>query len=120
MNDNANLHAHISTASSDCDGPQYNEWVQTMNDDERAEDAVASKRGYNNFSDLQFKERILCNHVSLHSEFGVTVKGDADGFFMNEPTEEGYRSAEVRWCTDEDCDTDERSHRDVFAEQMGY
>lgn len=112
------LHAHVSTASADCDGPMYREWVESLNDDEVAMHEKA--QGVNDFHDLTFKERVLGNHVSFHSEFGVTVKVDAEGFTMSEQTDEGYRSAEVRWCEDEDCDPRAYSQRDVYAEMMGY
>lgn len=110
-----NLHAHVSTASSDCDGPMYHEYVSTLNDAERAMHEKA--QGVNDFHDLEFKARILSNHVSFHSNTRVEV--DERGFTTHEQTDEGYRSAEVRWCED-DCNTDARSQRDVFAEQMGY
>lgn len=107
------LHAHVSTSSVDCDGPMYREYVETFNDAERAE----SGKAYNDFSDLHFKERILGNVVSFHGHGSVTFR--PEGFTFSEPTDEGYRSAEVRWCED-DCDTDAAWQRDVFAEQMGY
>lgn len=113
-----NLHAHVSTASRDCDGPLYDEWVTSLNDDEIAEHDQA--QGVNDFHDLHFKERVLGNHVSFHTEFGVTVKVTAEGFSMHEQTDEGYRSAEVYWCEDEDCDPNAYSHRDIYAEMMGY
>lgn len=112
------LHAHVFTASSDCDGPMYREYVTGLNDVELAEHE--RQNGINDFHDLHFKERVLGNHVSFHSEFGVTVKADSEGFTMHEQTDEGYRSAEVRWCEDEDCDPNAASQRDVYAEQMGY
>ena len=112
-----NLHAHVDTASADCDGPMYRSWVEKLNDEEVAEHVAA--QGVNDFHDLHFKARVLSNHVSFHSEAGVFVTVTADGFVMNEDTEEGYRSASVRWCEDE-CDETKTSYRDVFAEQMGY
>ena len=111
------LHAHISTAQSDCDGPTYDSWVVTFNEDERNEHIAATERGYNDFSEYSFKERILGNAVSFHGNGQVNIHPDGFNYFEN--TDEGYRSAEVRWCED-DCDTNERTHRDVFAEQMGY
>lgn len=112
------LHAHVSTASRDCDGPLYRDYVSALNDDERAEHERA--QGVNDFHDLNFKSRILSNHVSFHTEFGVSVKVTAEGFWTREQTDEGYRSAEVRWCEDPDCDPHEASQRDVYAEAMGY
>jgi hypothetical protein len=104
------LHAHVSTASRDCDGGHGNDYVSEMNDDERK----------SSFPDLDFKARILSNHTSFHSEFGVTLKVDADGFTMSEPTDEGHRSAEIRWCEDSDCDPNSASQYDQYAEMMGY
>jgi hypothetical protein len=105
-----NLHAHTSTYSVDCDGPFYRDYVESMREDEREDQ----------FADLVFKERVLGNHVSFHSEGGVKVEVDRHGFFMREATDEGHRSAEVRWCEDESCDPNAAWQRDVFAEQMGY
>lgn len=112
------LHAHVSIASSDCDGPLYRDYITEMNDDEIAEHESAN--GVNDFHDLHFKERVLGNHVSFHSEHGAVVKVTTDGFTLNEQTDEGYRSAEVRWCEDGDCDLSAYSQRDIYAEMMGY
>lgn len=113
-----NLHAHVTISSRDCDGPMYDEYITALNDAEIAEHESAN--GVNDFHDLNFKARVLSNHVSFHSEYGVTVKADADGFTSYEPTDEGHRTAEVRWCEDATCDSDYVSHRDVYAEMMGY
>lgn len=113
-----NLHAHVSTAASDCDGPLYRDYITELNDDERAMHEQAN--GVNDFHDLTFKERVLGNHVSFHPENEVWVKVTEDGFTTSERTDEGYQSAEVRWCEDESCDPNAASQRDVFAEQMGY
>lgn len=112
-----NLHAHVDTYAVDCDGPLYRSWVEKLNDEEIAEHVAA--QGVNDFHDLHFKARVLSNHVSFHSEGWVTVKVTAQGFTMEEPTDEGCRAAEARWCEDE-CELDERSQRDVYAEMMGY
>lgn len=112
------LHAHVSTAAADCDGPMYRDYVTELNDDEVAEHERAN--GVNDFHDLHFKERVLGNHVSFHTEFGCKVEVTAEGFTAHEQTDEGYRSAEVRWCEDESCDPRAYSQRDVFAEMMGY
>lgn len=113
-----NLHAHVSTASADCDGPMYRDFVSALNDDERKMHDDAN--GVRDFHDLAFKSRVLAAHVSFHSEVGVEVRMTLDGFSMVEQTDEGYRSAEVRWCEDEDCDPHAESQRDVYAEMMGY
>lgn len=105
-----NLHAHVSTSARDCDGETGHEYVSTMNSEEKASD----------FPDLDFKARVLSCHVSFDSEFGVTVQVDEGGFVMREQTDEGYRSAEVRWCEDDDCDENQSSQYDQFAEAAGY
>jgi hypothetical protein len=114
------LHAHVSTASADCDGPMYDEYVITLNDEEIAE----TEQQYNDFHEIHFRERVMCSivHVtggngtlSVHSEPG----GWADRIEWHQQTEEGYRSAEAVFCED-DCDTGVTSHRDVYAEMMGY
>lgn len=115
---NINLHAHVSTSSRDCDGPMYREYVETLTDADRL--AIVAANGINDFTDLEFKARILSFHVSFHSEFGVTVRMDADGFQVSEPTDEGHRSSEVTWCENEGCDPNARWQRDVYAEAMGY
>lgn len=122
-----NLHAHVSTASRDCDGPMYRDYVTEMNSDEIAMQVRAYfegvVRGYdspvNDFSEYAFKERVLGNHVSFSPLVKVEVTVREEGFHMSEETDEGYRSADVRWCED-DCDSDAYSQRDVFAEMMGY
>lgn len=112
-----NLHAHVSIASADCDGPIYRDYVEVFNDAEVAEREAA--QGINDFSDLHFMNRVLTNVCGPYAVHQMTVKMDGDGFEFSEQTEEGYRSGEVRWCHDE-CDTDARGYRDVYAEQMGY
>lgn len=115
-----NLHAHVSTAASDCDGPMYDTYVTTLNDDERAEHEAAEARGYNDFHEYTFKGRVIASHTSYHPLDCVTLTITPEGFRMQEVTDEGYRSADVRWCEDESCDPNARSHRDVFAEAAGY
>lgn len=113
-----NLHAHVSTASVDCDGPLYRDYVTELNDDERAEHE--RQNGVNDFHDLHFKERVLGNHVSFHPLGKVEVEVTEGGFSMRERTDEGYRAADVTWCEDEECDPHAASQRDVYAEAMGY
>lgn len=105
------LHAHLSTAAVDCDGPIYRDWVTTLNESERADE---------DWGGLDFRSRLLGLYISMRSEFGVKVTVTSDGFEWHEPTDEGYASGEVRWCEDEDCDPHAASQRDVYAEQMGY
>jgi len=125
---NNNLHAHVSTASADCDGPMYDSWVESFNEDERTEQVRAYfngiVRGYdepvNDFSDIHFMNRVLTSRCGPYAVGQMRVTMDEDGFEYHEQTEEGYRSGEVRWCRSEACDPDARTHRDVFAEAMGY
>lgn len=112
---NNNLHAHVSTSSADCDGPQYNSFVEVFNDEEVAE----SMKEVNDFSEITFMNRVLTNRCSPYAVHQMRVTMDDEGFEWHEDTEEGYRAGEVKWCRD-DCDTDERHHRDVFAESMNY
>jgi len=115
---NTNLHAHVSTASADCDGPQYRSYVETFNDDERAETERA--QGVNDFSDIHFMERVMMNVANPYAARQMRITVDEEGIDVHEDTDEGYRSAEVRWCRDERCDTEESSYRDVYAEMMNY
>jgi hypothetical protein len=112
-----NLHAHVNTASADCDGPHYSDYVVSLTDEEVAEHENAG--GINDFHDLHFKSRVLDHIVSTHAEGGV-LKVDPSGLDWHEPQDEGYRAACVTWCEDEGCDPNARGQRDVYAEQMGY
>lgn len=109
------IHAHIDNASSDCDGPIYRSRIEVFNEDEIAE----SGKTYNDFSEIHFRERVLTSEVSVYSCENGTLQVSSGGFHWSEQTEEGYRSSDVRWCED-DCDLEEKSYRDVFAEQAGY
>jgi hypothetical protein len=114
------LHAHISTASADCDGPMYRDYVMSLNEAELAE----SQQDENDFSDIAFRERVMCHLVHMTGGRATLVVdsepgGWAERMACHQDTEEGYRSGEAVFCTD-DCDEDEHSQRDVFAEQMGY
>lgn len=111
------LHAHVSTAAADCDGPMYRDYVEVFNDAETAEHEAA--QGVNDFSDIHFMQRVMMNVASPYAVHQMTVKVDDSGIEVSEATEEGYRNASVVWCRD-DCDTEARGQRDVFAEQMGY
>lgn len=113
-----NLHAHVSTASADCDGPMYRDWVEAPNDEEIAEHEAA--QGVNDFSDIHFMNRVFTGQCGPYAVRQMRITLDDSGFEYREDTEEGYRSGEVRWCHDEDCDPNAYSQRDVFAEQMGY
>ena len=114
----SNRHAHVSEHSTDCDGPKSSHYVTVMNDDERAE----SGKTYNDFSEINFRERVLGNAVSL-TTYRDGQTGGAEftehGFTFWRSTDEGGQRVEVIWCED-DCDLGARGQRDVFAEQMGY
>lgn len=103
------IHAHIDNASQDCDGPVYRSRVEAMTDAERAGE----------FSEIHFRERVLLSEISVYAVQDATLNVDANGFYWSENTDEGYRSATVRWCN-APCDLGEKSYRDVYAEQMGY
>jgi len=114
------IHAHVSTASADCDGPSYRDYVMVPNDTEIAESEKA--QGVNDFSEINFRQRVLSACVSVYAvgPGGCKVEIEPDGdFTWNEGTDEGYRSGEARFC-DDDCDTGQQSQRDVYAEMMGY
>lgn len=111
------LHAHVSTASADCDGPIYRSYVATYNRAETAEHESA--QGVNDFSDIHFMQRVMMNHCSPFAVRQMRVTLDETGVEWHEDTEEGYRNGEIRWCRD-DCDTDETGYRDVYAERAGY
>lgn len=114
------LHAHISRSARDCDGQLDNEWVVSMNEEEVEE----SKQEVNDFSDIHFTERVVISISSLWSAEDAVIKiKQVDGqpfITYDEKTDEGGVSTEARFCTDEDCDPNEKSHRDHFAEAMGY
>lgn len=112
------LHAHLSTASVDCDGPMYHDWIMSLSEAEIAEHREAD--GVNDFHDIHFKERVLAGLVSFHPLQSLRVEITEHGIECHETTDEGHRHAEARWCTDEDCDPDTRSQRDVYAEMAGY
>jgi hypothetical protein len=108
------LHAHVSTASADCDGPMYDEYIMTLSEQEQGAE----------FVEISFRERVIASIVSVTGGRGtLVVDSEPGGWATNvawhQGTEEGYRSAEARFCED-DCDLGERSHRDVYAEMMGY
>lgn len=111
-------HAHISTASADCDGPMYRDYTVFVDDEAKAKSAACE--GINDFWDIEFRQSILTSQVSVYSvEHGLSMTATPEGFEWNEATDEGYRSGQVRWCDDEVCD-ESYSQRDVYAEMMGY
>ena len=115
-----NLHAHVSTFARDCDGGHGNEYPMGFNDSEIAEHETAN--GVNDFSDIHFMQRVMMNVASPYAvEYGMTVKVDSEGIEVHETTDEGYRSAEVRWCRDETCDPNAQGPvYDEYAQAAGY
>ena len=112
------LHAHVSTATADCDGPIYREYVTGLSEAEIAEHVEAN--GINDFHDIHFMQRVMMNHCSPYAVHQMRITVDESGVEWSEDTEEGHRSGEIRWCRDEDCDPNAESYRDVYAEMMGY
>lgn len=115
-----NLHAHVYKFARDCDGGHGNEYTMGFTDAEVAEHEKAN--GVNDFSDIHFMERVMMNVASPYAvEYSMTVKVDSEGIEVSEATDEGHRSAEVRWCRDEDCDPNAQGPvYDEYAEAMGY
>lgn len=111
-------HAHIATSTADCDGPMHREYTVFVSDEAKAKSAACD--GINDFWEIDFRNDVLTSQVSLTTvEFGLRMTATEDGFEWVQPTDEGYRSGEVRWCDEESC-SPTYSQRDVFAEMMGY
>ena len=112
------LHAHVSSTSQDCDGRYSSAHVVRPNEAEIAE----SRQEENDFSELNFTERVLGSVVSLTSlRDGQQARVDVTefGFDWSRPTDEGYEATSVVWCRDEYCE-DESWRRDHSAEAAGY
>ena len=122
----SNLHAHIESYTTDCDGPLSRDYVLTMNDEERAEATAAN--GINDFSDIHFHERVVNHLVNTYSIFQSgrleVTSGEGSDYVVRmewqEDTDEGYRQMSAIICEDENCDTGEAHYRDHRAEEMGY
>lgn len=112
------LHAHVSTRSVDCDGPIHRDYVVGFNEAEVAEHEAA--QGINDFSDIHFMERVMMNVASPYAVYQMRVTVDDDGIEVHEDTEEGFRSASVAWCHEDDCELDYSAYRDIRAEMEGY
>ena len=119
-----NIHAHVETYSTDCDGPIVYDYVITPNEEEIAEHEA--KNGVNDFSDIQFHHRVVAhvvNTYSLYSQGTLTVNKLEDGsvrLSWTEQTDEGSRNVEATICEDEGCDTGVTRYRDIRAEEAGY
>jgi hypothetical protein len=111
-------HAHVSSESADCDGRYIRSHVVPMT----AEEVEESTRDVNDFSEINFRERVLGSVVSLTTfrdgqEGSVTIT--EHGFTYSRPTDEGFESVDVTWCEDSDCDN-ASTYRDHSAERAGY
>lgn len=108
------LHAHVETASRDCDGLYTGDYVLEPRGHDR--DGLA---------DVRFHERIVTSIASTYATEGGTLEVEAlDGgavrYSWREQTEEGFREAIATTCTREDCARDSSSFRDHTAEAAGY
>jgi hypothetical protein len=90
-----------------------------MNADEIRE----SWQDENDFSEINFRERVLGSVVSLTTfrdgQVG-SVEITEHGFTYSRPTDEGFESTDVRWCEDDDCVDAPVTFRDHSAEKAGY
>ena len=111
-------HAHIATASADCDGPMHRDYTVFVSDEAKAKSAACD--GINDFWEIEFRRDILNSQISLYAiDHGLRMTATEAGFEWKEETDEGYRGGEVTWCDDESCHPS-YSQRDVYAEMMGY
>lgn len=117
MTTTSNLHAHVSTHATDCDGPIYREYIMRV-DPERDQQ-------FGDDGEIGFRERMLCHIVGVYTCFDGTLTVTSDEWAgltkildWSEKTEEGARSSRVEFCTDQ-CE-DVSSFRDIYAEQMNY
>lgn len=112
------IHAHVSTFARDCDGGHGNEYVTGFNDEEKKERENAN--GVNDFSDIHFMQRVMNSVASPYAvEYSMTVTVIPEGIDVHEQTDEGFRSAEVRWCHD-DCEEGQGPVYDEYAQAAGY
>lgn len=101
------LHAHVTTESADCDGRYSSGRVEEMTLLERCDQ----------FGELAFKDRVMSSVVTMHGHGELKVTPYR--LEWHEQTDEGYRAADVEWCSDEGCPN--RSwQRDHSAEAAGY
>ena len=105
-------HAHIETASADCDGSYESGYIMISGVD---------------VDDFDFNTRVLAHTAGTHVLTGtrgtLTVTSFADRtnrYEWNETTEEGYSHREATTCRDECTEDDHTYWRDRRAESMGY
>lgn len=109
------LHAHVETYSTDCDG-QYpgGETVEMTFEEQAGHDQD------NWFGDLNFMNRVFVRFAGPYAVLRMTVTVDEDGFEVEEQHDEGVRRAEVKWCRDDSCEPVKPWRRDLTAERAGY
>lgn len=106
MTTETRFHAHVESESRDCDGRYSGRWTVGLD---------------NNFDGREDIINYL-NEFYVYESGQVEAGNDADGRYgweSHEPTEEGYRSVWVTYCTDAHC-TSESEARDHSAEAAGY
>lgn len=101
------MHAHMEYSTRDCDGTYTGGNVYEMTTQEKAEE----------FGPWVFQQRVVATTVNVHG-YGTLVVTPL-GITWDEPTEEGYRAVEIRWCEDE-CPQERSWQRDHRAEEAGY
>lgn len=97
------LHAHVRHESADCDGRYSRNTVVSAGDMSVSEfrDFLRGIYDYEEIEDNTYDAIVI-------------------GFYTNEATEEGYRSADIEWDCHLDCEAGVVSRRDHRAESMGY
>lgn len=110
------IHAHVETASQDCDGRYTGGHLMVPTFEEQSSE----------FGDIEFHHRVVSQAVNTYSLMDsgtLTVNKMEDGdvrLSWSEATEEGFRQTEITICTD-DCDLgDSPWQRDHSAEAAGY
>ena len=116
MNANQNLHAHVVTHSSDCDGALTREYVRTQTVEEKADE----------FGEIHFRDRmagLVVNTFSILYSGNLHVYRNGEGgevtLVWSEQTEEGGINTTVTFC-DSECNPEYEAYRDHRAESMNY
>jgi hypothetical protein len=99
------LHFHVSTSSSDCDGPLYRDYVELP---------LATE------TSVEFFARVMLVNCARNTA-QVTLEEDGEWVIRHHaPTEDGYHAEEWRSCVTQECRGQKSTQRDVFAEAAGY
>lgn len=85
------MHAHISEDSRDCDGRMTSERVEGLNEDEKK----------TTFGDIDFQVRIAGFFAISSNNARMSMDGNVTTWLAD--TDEGYESAEIRWCEELSC-----------------